>query len=113
MRYVDSILKILLLLAFSHSSVSEFLFWGFDNPAKADIYTENWEYGAMGEAFFELVHDKWMTNLVSDTNKKGALNGRGFYGTYNYTCIDGDKVIKGSFDFLPNQKKSIEINIDK
>lgn len=97
--------------AFSHPSVSEFLFWGYDNPDKADIFTENWEYGAMGEAYFPLVHDEWKTNIVADTNRKGQLNGRGFYGTYEYTYVSGDKVVKGNFEMLPANKNSKTIEI--
>lgn len=96
--------------AFSHPSVSEFLFWGIQGE-KADIFTKDWEQGIMGEAFFELVHGEWKTNLILETNKKGMAKERGFYGIYEYTYVDGNEVKKGEFDFLPDNKGVIEIKM--
>ena len=96
--------------AFSHPSVSEFLFWGIQGE-KADIYTKDWEHGIMGEAFFELVHGEWKTNLVVESNKKGMAKGNGFYGTYEYTYVDGNEVKKGTFEFTPETKKVIKIKL--
>ncbi len=96
--------------AFSHPAVSEFLFWGIHGE-KADIFTQDWEQGIMGEAFFELVHGEWKTNLILETNKKGMAKDRGFYGTYEYTYVDGNEVKKGEFEFLPNTKGVIKIKL--
>lgn len=96
--------------AFSHPSVSEFLFWGFQWE-KADIFTDDWRLGIMGEAFYELVHKEWKTKITKTTNRKGCLEDRGFYGTYEYTYIDGDEVKKGTFDLLPGGKKHIKVEL--
>lgn len=99
-----------LIAAFSHPSVSEFLFWGYQDE-RADIFKEDWTLGVMGEAFFSLVHEEWKTNFLAKTDSKGKIKGNGFYGTYEYTFIQGDKVIKGEFEFEPGQSKIIKIKI--
>ena len=95
---------------FSHPAVSEFLFWGV-NKEKADIFTKEWKHGMMGEAFFELVHDEWKTNLIVETNKKGMTEGKGFYGTYEYTYVDGNQVKKGTFEFTPETEGVIIVKL--
>lgn len=102
--------KDFLTAAYSHPAVSEFLFWGIQGE-KADIFTKDWGHGVMGEAFFELVHNEWKTNLVVKTNKKGMAKGNGFYGTYEYTYVNGDQVKKGTFEFTPETKGVIKVKL--
>ena len=99
-----------MIAAFSHPSVSEFLFWAYKD-LRADIYNPDWTLGSMGKAYFSLVHNEWKTNFVAKTDNKGKINNRGFYGTYEYTLVDGNKVIKGTFDFNPGQTKTIKVKL--
>ena len=75
-----------LTAAFSHPSVSEFLFWGYYTPnnPKAGLFTKDFKLTAMGTAFYNLVHNKWKTKLFEVTNSEGKIAGRGFYGFYTY-----------------------------
>ena len=102
-----------MIAAFSHPNVSEFLFWGFveDERKKVDIYNKDWTIGAMGKAYFSLVHDKWKTHLVGETNDEGKVTGSGFYGKYKYTFVEEGKVVSGIFNLKPNQSKIFKIEL--
>ena len=102
-----------LIAAFSHPNVSEFLFWGYveDERKKVDIYNKDWSLGAMGKAYFSLVHDKWKTNLVGTTDENGNLNGRGFFGEYEYSLVEDGKVITGTFNLKLGQRGLIKIEL--
>ena len=75
-----------LTAAFSHPSVTEFLFWGYfmSNNPKAGLFTKDFKLTSMGQAFYNLVHSKWKTKLFETTNSDGKISGRGFYGYYSY-----------------------------
>ncbi len=101
-----------IIAAFSQPNVSEFLFWGFHsegNP-KAILYNKDWSFAPMGEAFYELVHQKWQTNIASKTSKTGELLVNGFYGTYEYSYKENGKVKKGTF--VLKKGGATEINIE-
>jgi len=96
--------------AFSHPAVHEFLFWGYQGK-KADIFTDDWQLGEMGQAYFSLVHGDWKTRLVEKTDRDGCINSRGFFGTYAYTFIEGNQVVKGEFQLLPGESGVVEIEL--
>ena len=100
-----------MIAAFSHPNVSEFVFWGStqDHRKKVDIFTTNGEIGSMGKAYFDLVRNQWNTNFSVETNKKGTLKGQGFYGTYEYSYVENNKVKTGTFVFEPNAKNRFVI----
>ena len=100
-------------VAFSHPAVHEFLFWGYQSD-KSDIYTEKWEYGAMGRAFFDLVHRQWITKEQLTTDASGQARFIGFYATYKYTVVLGQEVVEGTFDAFPGSTNQvIEITVEK
>lgn len=105
--------KDFMIAAFSHPNVSEFLFWGFveDERKKVDIFKKDWSIGAMGKAYFSLVYDQWGTNLVNTTNDNGLITGNGFYGEYEYTFVDGNKVVTGTFYIKQNQSNFVKIKL--
>ncbi len=97
---------------FSHPSVSEFLFWGFQNiNPKAVIYNNDWSLAPMGKAFFDLVHNKWKTNITSSSNENGVLKGTGFYGVYSYRFLHNGKLVNGEFKVLPETNNVIKIQL--
>ncbi|MFD1062259.1 endo-1,4-beta-xylanase [Winogradskyella litorisediminis] len=105
--------KDFMIAAFSHPSVSEFLFWGNteDGRKKSDIFDVNNQIGVMGKAFFSLVYDEWKTNLIGTTNVDGSLSGRGFFGTYEYSFVQDGKLVKGHFQLKPRQATPIKIEL--
>jgi len=100
-----------LIAAFSHPQVFEFLFWGFQRE-KADIFTEDWQSGSMGDAYFDLVHGAWKTNLFLNTDETGLTQERGFFGEYEYSYMVEEDVFTGTFDLLPGEKTEIKVTVD-
>ncbi len=103
-----------MITAFSHPKISEFLFWGCtrDSQNKVDIFKEDGSLGTMGKVYFDLVYNIWKTELTRETNSKGMLDGRGFYGTYKYQLFDNGKIIEGKFELEKGQKPEINIEIN-
>ena len=102
-----------LIAAFSHPSVSEFLFWGYveDERKKVDIYKKDWTLGAMGKAYFSLAHEEWKSNLVGTTDDNGNVSGRGFFGEYEYSFVEDGKLVTGTFNLKTNQLNNIKIEL--
>lgn len=100
-----------ILAAFSHPAVHEFLFWGYYRPdhEKAALFNEDWTLAPMGEVFYELVHNRWNTVITAATNAEGEIVFDGFYGAYEYTFVDGNQLVKGTFEHLPNHTDKINI----
>lgn len=102
-----------IIAAFSQPNVSEFLFWGFHasgNP-KAIVYNQDWSLAPMGKAFHKLVHEKWQTSFSEKTDKEGGFKGSGFYGTYEYSYVEKNKIVTGKFKILKGASSDILINI--
>ncbi|NBC17995.1 MAG: T9SS type A sorting domain-containing protein [Bacteroidetes bacterium] len=87
-------LRDLLTIAFSHPSVHSFLMWGFwdGNHWRDDaaMFREDWSLKPSGQAFLDLVFDQWWTDETGTTGNQGAVEVRGFLGTYEVTVrLDG------------------------
>ena len=102
-----------MIAAFSHPNVSEFLFWGYTEnmKKKVDIFKPNGDIGAMGKAYFSLMEDEWKTNLVKATNQTGIVLGRGFYGTYEYSFLENNQVVTGTFELKPRSNSTFKMEL--
>jgi endo-1,4-beta-xylanase len=65
----------------------------------------------MGQAYYDLVFNKWTTKLNKKTDDKGTLSDRGFYGDYEFTIKQDGKIFKGTFQVLPNDVNKLKINL--
>jgi GH35 family endo-1,4-beta-xylanase len=78
-----------LTTVFSHPSVTAILTWGFWENAhwrpKAAYYRSDWSITPAGQAWLDLVTQKWWTNAVLDTAPDGTARTRGFLGDYEIT----------------------------
>ncbi len=97
-----------MIAAFSHPTVTDFLFWGTKGE-KNDIFDQKNELGVMGRAFDQLVNHEWKTDLEGKTNEQGQCNGRGFYGTYSYSYTINGERFAGTFNLLPNVLEKIVV----
>ena len=104
-----------LTAAFSHPAVSEFLFWGYymPNNPKAGLFTKDFKLTAMGNAFYNLVHNKWKTKLFEATNSEGKISGRGFYGFYSYKINFNGKQYTGVVHVEKNDPNNFIIDLSK
>ena len=85
-----------LIATFSHPNIDGIYMWGHwsNNPegASADalhmyapLYDHNWNLKKGGQAYQDLVYNKWWTNEQGTTNTNGEFGLRGFYGDYDVT----------------------------
>jgi GH35 family endo-1,4-beta-xylanase len=102
-----------LIAAFSHPNVTEFLFWGYEGngQSKVDIIDSKGSLGSMGQGFQGLVHGLWKTKFKARTNVEGKILNRGYYGSYEYILDLNGKTIKGTFDHKPDRKTELVIEI--
>lgn len=102
-----------MIAAFSHPSVTEFLFWGYTENVKkkVDIYKPNGDVGAMGKAYFSLIEGEWCTNLNTKTTDIGMVSVNGFFGEYQFSFVDKGKLVTGTFQLKPKQVGVIKIEL--
>lgn len=75
-----------MLAVFSHPAVESLLIWGFwegqhYNPSAA-LFDRDWRIRPNGEAFFELIGERWWTDAQGATDDEGRYRVRGFKGEY-------------------------------
>jgi GH35 family endo-1,4-beta-xylanase len=92
-------------MLFSHPSVVGILMWGFWEKSHweptAAMYAADWSIRANGQAYKDLVLDKWWTKDTTQiTNETGVVNFNGFLGTYKYIVKYDGKELVGSFEVL-------------
>jgi hypothetical protein len=71
---------------FAHPSTDGIINWGFwagkhYRPVCA-FFAKDWKMKPNGEAYMDLVFNKWWTHTGGTTDKNGAYQFRGFYGDY-------------------------------
>jgi endo-1,4-beta-xylanase len=100
-------------MCFSHPSVSSILMWGFWDGAhwydNAPLFREDWSLKPSGEAFFDLVFDKWWTVESDQTNAEGSYSLRGFKGKYEISidCGNGNTIID-TIELLTDRTFSVD-----
>jgi GH35 family endo-1,4-beta-xylanase len=81
-------------ICFAHQSVEAIVFWGFWAGAmwrpNAALWRRNWSITPLGQAYRDLVFNKWWTQTAGKTDKKGLLKTKAFYGDYIIT-VNGVK----------------------
>jgi GH35 family endo-1,4-beta-xylanase len=99
----------LMIAAFSHPNVNEFLFWGYQgsHKDKVDLITPDGKTGSMGEAYQNLVNKQWNTQLKTNV-KDGNVSFKGFYGDYTVTFNNNGKEYTGSFSLSKNDKSIVK-----
>lgn len=96
----------LLIAAFSHPAVTDFLMWGFWEGShwKPDgaMIRRDWSEKPAYRVWRELVWQRWRTDTGGLTSSAGAFVSRGFLGDYEITVQAGDTVIKKTFTLQKN-----------
>jgi GH35 family endo-1,4-beta-xylanase len=88
----------LMILAFSHPAVSDFLMWGFWEgshwkPLGAMI-RRDWSEKPMYRVWRELIFERWQTDETGVTPEHGAIYVRGFKGDYEITVKAGGQEVR-------------------
>ncbi len=101
-----------MIAAFSHPSVTQFIFWGMirNKKEKVDLFNPDGTPGAMGRAFLDLTQNVWTTKTETQTDKRGKLKTRGFYGIYQYQIEVNGKTYKGILN-VTRDNTDFDINL--
>ncbi|MEX0988203.1 MAG: endo-1,4-beta-xylanase [Bacteroidales bacterium] len=71
-------------IAFSHpavTSITVWQIWGSEGHNRV-LWNSDWTIKPAGEAWIDLVHNKWWTEETGITNNEGQFEARGFLGDY-------------------------------
>ena len=86
----------LLTLAFSHSSVTAVMTWGFWEGRHwrpdAALFRRDWSLKPNGKAWMDLTTRDWWTRASGVTRADGRFTARGFFGDYDIKVTSGDRI---------------------
>ena len=91
-----------LTMLFSHHEVSGFQMWGMDQAVKTDGTLT-----PMGQAYRDLVKEKWNTDITAQTSADGSIRNRGYIGHYEVTVTQGALTKTVAFDLRQNSQPLI------
>ena len=95
-------LRDFLIAAFSHPSVEGIMLWGFWESRhwrpQGALFDADWTLRPHGQAWMDLVHGEWRTNVQASTDAAGLAKVRGFCGNYQVTASVDGKTAKGELN---------------
>jgi endo-1,4-beta-xylanase len=87
----------LLITAFSHPAVSNFLMWGFWEGShwlpQGAMVRKDWSTKPNYDVWREMVYGRWWTDETSVTGDEGVVGIRGFLGEYEVEVTAGGKSV--------------------
>ncbi len=90
-------LRDFMIAAFSHPNVHGIMLWGFWEKRhwrpQGALFDADWSIRPHGQAWMDLVHTQWRTDVRLSTDSGGIAKIHGFLGNYLITAsIDGKTV---------------------
>ena len=107
-----------LIAAFAEPNMEGFLYWGFWDGSnfaskKSPFYDEEFNLRPAGQAFQDLVYNKWWTrDAKANTDVEGKAVIRGFYGDYDVTVTANGKTVTKMVAFHKNYDNILEITVE-
>jgi hypothetical protein len=100
---------------FAHRATVGVLMWGFWDgrhwKQNAPIFRKDWSLKPSGEAWIDLVFEKWWTKEEGRTDRRGEFEVRGFLGDYEIEAERRGRT--GSTEFtLPKDGGTAEVRIE-
>lgn len=88
-------LRDVLIAAFSHPQLKNFIMWGFWDGAHwqkdSPIFRQDWSLKPSGRVFLDYVYNTWWTTDEGGTETNGLFQTTGFYGDYQVNIsLDGN-----------------------
>lgn len=88
----------LMIVAFSHPAVTDFLMWGFWEGShwkpQGAMIRRDWSEKPMYRVWRELIFERWHTDTSGATDSSGAFRFRGFLGEYEITVQAGGSTVE-------------------
>jgi len=105
----------ILITAFSHPQVVNFLMWGFWDGSHwhkdAPLFRKDWSLKPAGQVFIDWVFNTWWTEESGYTNREGEWQASAFYGLYEISASFEGKEVKAQKQFC-KENQSITLQID-
>ena len=97
---------------YGHESVNGFLFWNFWNGATwlnagCNLYRMDWSRTPSGDAFVDLVFNKWWTDESLASTEEGSVESRIFKGTYEIVYEAKGMTIRDTINVREDTKLEI------
>jgi endo-1,4-beta-xylanase len=90
-------LRLIFPIYFAHPAVEAILLWGFWAGSHwrpwAALWDKNWNLTPQGEAYRELVFERWWTKVVGNADTKGVFRTEAFFGDYEVKVKDRTKSV--------------------
>jgi hypothetical protein len=88
----------LMIVAFSHPAVTDFLMWGFWEGShwkpQGAMIRRDWSEKPMYRVWRELIFERWHTDTSGATDSSGTFRFRGFLGEYEITVQAGGSTVE-------------------
>jgi GH35 family endo-1,4-beta-xylanase len=98
-------------VCFAHPSVEAIVMWGFWEDAmwrpKAALWKKDWSITPTGQAYRDLVFNKWWTQTSGQADKNGTLKTKAFFGDYLITSNGVEKKVT-----LRKNEKSTQVSFE-
>ena len=98
-------------ICFAHPSIEAIVMWGFWEDAmwrpKAAWWKKDWSITPTGQAYRDLVFNKWWTQTTGKADKNGILKTKAFFGDYIITSNGVEKKV-----ILSKKEKSIQVSFE-
>jgi GH35 family endo-1,4-beta-xylanase len=95
-------LRDFLIAAFSHPNVNGIMLWGFWEKRhwrpQSALFDADWSIRPHGQAWMDLGHSQWRTDVRSSTDADGQVQLRGFLGKYIITALVDGQGTRREFD---------------
>jgi GH35 family endo-1,4-beta-xylanase len=105
-----------LIAAFAHPMISGVQLWGFWEKAhwfpNAALWRADWSIKPIGQAYIDLVYDRWWTDETMDTGTDGLCTVRGFAGDYQLTVVSGDVTVTQAASVEPGETSSVLVVVE-
>ena len=106
-----------IISCFADELMDGFLMWGFwdghNYKAYSPIYDSDWNLKPAGEAYVDLVYNKWWTkDAKANTGADGSATIRGFYGDYDVTVTANGKTTTKMVAFHKGYDNVLEITVE-
>ncbi|MBN2351959.1 MAG: endo-1,4-beta-xylanase [Spirochaetales bacterium] len=94
---------------FAHPRIEAVLMWGFWAGSHwrpwAALWRTDWSITPQGEAFRDLVFNRWWTKAEGKTDKSGSFETKAFFGDYEITVDDSVKKVS-----LSKHEKTLQVS---
>ena len=108
-QFMECLQRSLVAAELAHPRIEAVLMWGFWAGSHwrpwAALWRTDWSITPQGEAFRDLVFNRWWTKTEGKTDKSGSFKTEAFFGDYEITVDDSVKKVS-----LSKHEKTLQVS---